>query len=130
MDLQVISNNMQFVNPNLTIVNRHIVLYFGQFNKFSCYLVLIELEAIREYPVTLMAAIDTDDNVACLHTCLSWKFYCIFTDDAHTTVIAAPSSKEDEEEANLKVVHANRNSQSMCLNTPPCHVHLSKIPPC
>ena len=130
MDLQVISNIMQFVNPNLTIVNRRIVLYFGQFNKFSYYLVLIELEAIQEYPVMLMAAIDPDDNVAHLHTCLSWKFYCIFADDAHTTVIAAPSSKEDEEEANLKVVHANRNSQSMCLNTPPCHVHLSKIPPC
>ena len=119
MDLQAISNNTQFVNPNLTIVNGCIVLYFGQFNKFCYYLVLIELEAIREYPVMLMAAIDPDNNVAHLHTCLSQKFYCIFADNAHTTVINAPSSEEDEEEADLEVVHANCNSQSMHLNTPP-----------
>ena len=98
------TNNTQFVNPNLTIVNGHIVLYFGQFNKFCYYLVLIELEAIQEYPVMLMAAIDPDNNVAYLHTCLSWKFYCIFTDNAHTTVINVPSSKEDEEKADLKEI--------------------------
>ena len=33
-----------------------------------------------------MAAIDPDDNVAGLHTCLSQKFYCIFANNAHTTV--------------------------------------------
>ena len=32
MDLNTVANSNQFVNPNLTIVDSRIVLYFGQYN--------------------------------------------------------------------------------------------------
>ena len=43
----------------------------------------------------LMTTMDPNNDTACLHTCLSHKFYCIFSEDAHST-IDEPSSDEDE----------------------------------
>ena len=40
---------------------------------------------------------DSDGEVACLHTCISAKFYCIFAEDAPST-IAEPSSNEDKKD--------------------------------
>ena len=40
---------------------------------------------------------DPNDDTAHLHTCLSHKFYCIFSEDAHSTTIDEPSSNEVEE---------------------------------
>lgn len=56
------------------------------------------LIVIRDYPVTLLTAVDPTDDVARLHTCLSLKFYFMFTQDAYNSDPNEPSSDEDNDD--------------------------------
>ena len=81
--------------------------------------------AIQEFPVTLMTTMDPDNNIAHLHTCLSHKIYCIFTEDTHSTIINELSSDKDEENE-VKLDNHNHWSQHI-VTSPHALLHDSSM---
>ena len=59
------------------------------------------VSVILEFPVMILTTMDPDDGIMHLHMCISCKFYCIFTEDAYSTIVDEPSSDEDGEDEEI-----------------------------
>ena len=69
---------------------------------------------------------DSDDEVAHLHTCICSKFYCIFAEDAHSTIIEPSSDKVKQ--GKQESPHGNHTCQVPQSINPSCPiVHNSSI---
>ena len=70
---------------------------------------------MQEFPITILTTMDPDDEVVHLHTCISHKFYCIFTEDAYSTIVDEPSSNEDGEDEEIcdNCTHRTQGSTDM-----------------
>ena len=69
---------------------------------------------VQEYPVMLLTTVDPADNIMQFHTCLSHKFYFMFSWDAYNADPNEPSSDEDDENEvdNEDIFHEASNQWS------------------